>query len=51
MGPPAKRGALNVIAALYKDDGAGCDLNFWNVSLEFDGYWADVNSVWGLGYV
>ncbi len=51
----AKRGALDVIAALYKDgDGGygdgGLGLDCWNVSLEFEGYEAEVKGVWGLNY-
>lgn len=40
-------GAARQVAALYKD---GCDLDCWNVSLEIDGYPAEVKGVWGLNY-
>lgn len=46
----AKRNTLDAIATIYKNDDAGYGLDFWNVSLEFDGYTADIGNVQGWDY-
>lgn len=46
----AKRRTLDEIATIYKNDTAGYGIDFWNVSLEFDGYTADLGNVEGFDY-